>query len=109
MVKNNEALKFMRASCLTKEGENQMTTNQNNQDQKTSQDLLQKALFQAAKIGNIELMNEFIRTGANPFLRDASNRSALMYAMRSDTLNRATLLMELTKLVDTFKKRGRNE
>ena len=60
MVKNNEALKFTRASCLTRKRGNQMTThedNKNNQNQK-SQDPLQFALTQAAKVGNINLIRE---------------------------------------------------
>jgi ankyrin repeat protein len=85
-----------------------MTTHENNQDYRI-QDPLQVALFKAAKIGNIKLIKEFIEAGASPFIRDASNycaiEYAIKYAMKSDAAHTDTFLMELTKLVDNFKKR----
>ena len=64
---------------------------------------MQFALFQAAKVGNIELMEEFIGAGANPFVLDSENCSALMYAMRSDPEKTSALLVELADVLDYFK------
>jgi ankyrin repeat protein len=60
-----------------------------------TQNLLQKALFQAAKAGNIELMREFITAGANPFELDEKGNNALFYANLEDSVNTAALLLEL--------------
>ena len=85
-----------------------MTNNQNNQDKK-SQDPLQFALIQAAKVGNINLIKEFIEADADPFAWDASNNCAIEYALeyarKSDTEHPGIFLMELTKLVVNFQKK----
>ena len=69
-----------------------------------NQDPLQFALFKAAKIANIKLMQEFIEAGADPFLLDTENCNAITYAMKSNTLDQNSLLMELTEIADGFKK-----
>jgi hypothetical protein len=69
-----------------------------------NQDPLQFALFKAAKIGSIKLMREFIEAGADPFLLDTENCNAITYAMKSNTLDQNSLLMELPEIADGFKK-----
>ena len=41
---------------------------------------LQHVLIQAAKAGNIQLMRELIKFGANPFALDEKNYHSLYYA-----------------------------
>jgi ankyrin repeat protein len=60
-----------------------------------TQDLRQKALFQAAKAGNIELMKEFVEAGADPFEPDERGNNAIFYANLEDSANTAALLLEL--------------
>lgn len=67
------------------------------------QNPLQYALFQAAKVGNFNLMRELIKAGANPFSIDESGRSALSYAVVQDREATAALFSELNS-----KWRGRN-
>jgi len=69
-----------------------------------NQDPLQFALFKTAKIANIKLMREFIEAGADPFLLDTENCNAITYAMKSNTLDQNSLLMEITEIADGFKK-----
>lgn len=83
--------------CLT-QGGNQMTIH------KSTQDPLQQALFKAAKVGHIELMREFIEAGADPFALDENNRSAIQYAIDSDSSHPTNFLKELSDIVDNFKK-----
>jgi len=60
--------------------------------------LLQKALFQAAKAGNIDLMREFIAVGADPFELDAKGHNAIFYAMESDPIKTGSLIIDLMKI-----------
>ena len=69
----------------------------------SNQDLLQQALFQAAKVGHIQLMRELIIAGADPFMPDAAGHSAISYATKSDPIKTGSLLLELA---DAFKKGG---
>jgi ankyrin repeat protein len=48
------------------------------------QDPLQQALFQAAKVGHIQLMRELIIAGANFFAIDEENHTVLSYAYQAD-------------------------
>ena len=59
------------------------------------QGLLQRALFQAAKAGSFELVREFIRAGANPFLHDQEERNAVSYAIAADPAEAKILLTEI--------------
>jgi ankyrin repeat protein len=61
---------------------------------------IQRALFQAAKIGNINLVREFIALGANPFLPDADDRNALSYAIAANPEEASSLIMEMNKAND---------
>lgn len=61
------------------------------------QNLLQKALFQAAKVGHINLMREFITAGADPFEPDERKHDAIFYAGLEDPENTAALLWELKR------------
>ena len=81
-----------------------MPTHENNQDQ-TIQDPLQIALFKAARIGNINLVQELIEAGANPFMLDEENRNAIFYATRNDPTKTDKMLMELESVVAKFRKR----
>lgn len=63
---------------------------------------LQQALFKAAKVGHISLMREFVEAGADPFALDEKNRSVIQYAIESDPADPATLLMQLTDIINLF-------
>ncbi len=56
---------------------------------------LQNALFKAAKVGNINLMIEFISHGANPFLIDENGYDAISYAMDADPIKTGNMLLKL--------------
>ncbi len=56
---------------------------------------LQYALFQAAKVGNVKLMREFIVAGADPFAWDENNRNAIFYARKQNKIEADVLLLEL--------------
>lgn len=58
---------------------------------------LQKALFQAAKIGNINLIRDFIKAGADPFIHDEAGRNAISYAIAANPAGATALIMELDK------------
>jgi ankyrin repeat protein len=60
-----------------------------------TQDLLQKALFQAAKAGNVSLMREFIAVGADPFEPDREGHNSIFYADLEAPKETAALLLEL--------------
>lgn len=55
----------------------------------------QEALFKAAKVGNVKLMRELIKAGANPFASDKEERNAISYALASN-------LAETVKLLETL-------
>lgn len=86
VVKNNEAL--CGAVLFNLREDIIMTAN-------FTQNLLQKALFQAAKVGHIKLMREFIAAGANPFELDEKEHNAIFYADLADPENTAALLLAL--------------
>lgn len=44
---------------------------------------LQEALFQVAKVGNINSMKQFIEAGADPYLLDEDGHHAVYYATRA--------------------------
>ena len=56
---------------------------------------LQNALFKAAKVGEIDLMRELIKVGADPFDVDKNNHNVFFYAMRENPEEAAVLLEEL--------------
>ena len=56
------------------------------------QNNLQLALFKAAKVGHIKLMQELIKHGANPGLPDFKGYNAISYAMTANPLEAATWL-----------------
>lgn len=66
----------------------------------STKDLLQKALFQAAKVGNINLMREFIAVGADLFELDSEGYNAIFYAMESDPIKTGALLVDLMIEID---------
>lgn len=63
----------------------------------SSTNFLQKALFQAAKVGHIKLMRELIEEGASPFALDEDNHNAFFYAQLQDAASAAELLEELKR------------
>jgi ankyrin repeat protein len=65
----------------------------------STEGLLQKALFQAAKAGNINLMREFIAVGADPFEPDTEGYNAIFYAMKSDPVKTGSLLVDLNLMI----------
>jgi ankyrin repeat protein len=72
----------------------------------SNQNLLQKALIQAAKGGNIELMKEFVEAGANPFEPDEKGHNAIFYANLEDPIKTGSFLLEFAQLIDKYKKTG---
>jgi ankyrin repeat protein len=63
----------------------------------SNQNPLQQALFKAAKAGNIVLMRELIDAGANPYVHDELQRSALSYLMEQNFDALKDLLIELDR------------
>jgi ankyrin repeat protein len=59
------------------------------------QDPLQRALFQAAKVGHIQLMRELIIAGANFFAIDEENHTVLSYAYKADPEGTIALIASL--------------
>ena len=72
----------------------------------SNHDALQQALFQAAKVGNINLIRELIIAGANPFITDDADRNAIYYMNRYDPVKTDTLLLELEGVISKFRNRG---
>lgn len=56
-------------------------------------EILQKGLIEAAKAGDIKLMQEFIEAGVNPLVPDERNCCAIHYAIESDTSDLTALLI----------------
>lgn len=61
---------------------------------------LQYALFQAAKVGNIKLMREFIAADGDPFALDKENNNAIFYAKIQDPVKTEALLLELADIAN---------
>jgi hypothetical protein len=61
--------------------------------------LLQRALLQTAKAGNLQLMAELIAYGADVFAPDENNKCALTYIAKSTLHETCTVLQELEKLL----------
>jgi len=59
---------------------------------------LQYALFKAAKVGHINLMQEFIKVGAGPFALDEEGHDAIFYANKQNPRGTKTLLEQLEQL-----------
>jgi ankyrin repeat protein len=59
------------------------------------QDPLQQALFQAAKVGHIDLMRELIIAGANFFDIDEENHTVLSYTYKANPEGTLALLTNL--------------
>ena len=53
---------------------------------------LQLALFKAAKVGHIKLMQEFIKHGANPCLPDIKGYNAISYVVAANPTEALTWL-----------------
>jgi ankyrin repeat protein len=64
-------------------------------NQNPGQDPLQRALFQAAKVGHIQLMRELIIAGANFFAIDEENHTVLSYAYQADPEGTIALITSL--------------
>ena len=56
---------------------------------------LQQALWQAAKVGHFNLMQELIAKGANPFIHDNHGRNAISYAITSDLIKAGSWVIDL--------------
>lgn len=61
----------------------------------SAQELLQTALFKAAKVSNIKLMREFIEAGADPFALDKFGRDVIFYAAKQNPVETYTLFEEI--------------
>ena len=68
-----------------------MTSDKNNQLHHP----FQEALFKAAKVGNVKLMRELIKAGANPFAPDEEERNAISYALAANLEDTVKLLEAL--------------
>ena len=65
----------------------------------STHDMLQGALFKAAKVGHIKLMREqLIIAGADPYKLDEENYSAISYAHAANPKGIVILLKELESL-----------
>jgi ankyrin repeat protein len=64
-------------------------------NQNPGQDPLQRALFQAAKVGHIQLMRELIAAGANFFDIDEKGHTVLSYAYKADSEGTVDLITSL--------------
>lgn len=62
--------------------------------------LIQIAMFQAAKSGNIKLVRELIKAGANLFEQDITERNALSYAMAANLGDTVKLVAELYPITE---------
>ena len=135
VVKNNEALKFIRASCLTKKGGNQMTTHENNQNsqyqyikERFKTNLLRGALLKIAKAkriipfsnpnqanafqGEIEstvkLMSDLIARSVD-FTVDIEGRSIFINYITRDPAKTAAMMLELAYIFDECTRGGNHE
>jgi hypothetical protein len=66
---------------------------------------LQFSLLKAARIGNINLMLDFIILGADPFAPDEEKINAVTYAMKAEPEKIKILLSGLQEYINS-KKRG---
>ena len=67
---------------------------------------LQQALWQAAKVGHLSLMQELIAAGADPFIHDEHGRNAISYAAAADPVKTGILLMELLIIAENHSEAG---
>lgn len=69
---------------------------------------LQAALFKAAKVGHIKLMQEFIRHGANPCLPDISGYNAISYVVAANPTEAMTWLKSVFATFKPFEEKRNN-
>jgi ankyrin repeat protein len=56
---------------------------------------IHQAIIQAAKAGRADLMREFIKLGANPFLQDEAGHNAISYLIATDPAEASSLIAQL--------------